>query len=48
MLVIFDDATVQGYTVLNYGATDRRLARKCGLELIVENPEESLQDGVRP
>ena len=39
MLVIFDDATVQGYTVLNYGATDRRLVKKCGLELIQENPE---------
>lgn len=38
MLVIFDDMTAQGYTVLNYGATDRRLLRKCGLQLIVENP----------
>lgn len=40
MLVIFDDAAAQGYTVLNYGATDRRLVRKCGLELILENPED--------
>lgn len=38
MLVIFDDMTAQGYTVLNYGATDRRLLRKCGLQLIEENP----------
>lgn len=40
MLVIFDDATAQGYTVLNYGATNRRLLRKCGLQLILENPGE--------
>ena len=39
MLVIFDDATAQGYTVLNYGATGRRLVRKCGLELIQEKSE---------
>ena len=43
MLVIFDDATSQGYTVLNYGSTNRRLVRKCGLELILENPEEVLE-----
>ena len=46
MLVIFDDATAQGYTVLNYGATDRRLVRKCGLELIQENPEVIEAGGV--
>ncbi len=39
MLVIFDDATSQGYTVLNYGATNRRPLRKCGLQLILENPD---------
>lgn len=39
MLVIFDDATAQGYTVLNYGATNRGLLRKCGLQLILENPD---------
>lgn len=39
MLVIFDDAAAQGYTVLNYGATERRLVRKSGLELIMENPD---------
>lgn len=38
MLVLFDDTTAQGYTVLNYGAANRRLLRKCGLQLIVENP----------
>ena len=42
MLVIFDEANSQGYTVLDYGATDRRLVRKCGLELILENPEAAL------
>lgn len=43
MLVIFDEANSQGFTVLNYGATDRRLVRKCGLELILENPEAILE-----
>lgn len=40
LLVIFDEANSQGYTILNYGATDRRLVRRCGLELILENPDE--------
>ena len=40
MLVLFDEANSQGFTVLNYGSTDRRLVRRCGLELILENPEE--------
>ena len=48
MLVLFDEATSQGFTVLNYGATDRRLVRKCGLELILENPEEVLGEGGVP
>ena len=46
MLVLFDEANSQGFTVLNYGATDRRLIRKCGLELILENPEEALVEEV--
>lgn len=37
MLVLFDDDTAQGFTVLNYGITDRRFVRKCGLELVLEN-----------
>lgn len=42
MLVLFDDpASCQGFTVLNYGPTDRRLALRCGLQLILENPEDS-------
>lgn len=45
MLVLFDEANSQGFTVLNYGATDRRLIRKCGLELILENPGEVLNGG---
>ena len=45
MLVLFDEANCQGFTVLNYGATDRRFVRKCGLELILENPEEILGEG---
>lgn len=40
MLVLFDDATAQGFSVLNYGLTDRHFVRKCGLELILENPCE--------
>lgn len=48
MLVLFDEANSQGFTVLNYGATDRRLVRKCGLELILENPEEVLGEGGVP
>lgn len=48
MLVLFDETNSQGFTVLNYGATDRRLVRKCGLELILENPEEVLGEGGVP
>lgn len=44
MLVLFDEANSQGFTVLNYGATDRRLVRRCGLELILENPEKALAE----
>lgn len=44
MLVLFDEANSQGFTVLNYGATDWRLVRRCGLELILENPEENLAE----
>ena len=40
MLVIFDEKNSQGFTVLTYGDTDRRIVRKCGLELILENPAE--------
>ncbi len=48
MLVLFDEANSQGFTVLNYGATDRRLVRRCGLELILENPEEALAEEAEP
>jgi CRISPR-associated protein Cas2 len=41
MLVIFDEKNSQGFTVLSYGETDRAIVRKCGLELIRENPDES-------
>lgn len=44
MLVLFDEANSQGFTVLNYGATDRRFVRKSGLELILENPEKVLAE----
>lgn len=40
MIVIFDAPNSQGFTILNYGDPDRRLIRKCGLELILENPSE--------
>lgn len=41
MLVLFDEpASAQGFTVLEYGPTDRRLALRCGLQFILENPEE--------
>lgn len=42
MLVIFDEKNAQGFTVLSYGQTDRAVVRKCGLELILENPEEEI------
>ena len=48
MLVLFDEANSQGFTVLNYGATGRRLVRRCGLELILENPEEALAEEAEP
>ena len=48
MLVLFDEANSQGFTVLNYGATDRRLVRLCGLELILENPEDALAEEAEP
>ena len=48
MLVLFDEANSQGFTVLNYGATDRRLVRRCGLELILENPDETLAEESGP
>jgi CRISPR-associated protein Cas2 len=38
MLVIFDANNSQGYSILSYGETDRTFIRKCGLELILENP----------
>ena len=41
MLVIFDEKNAQGFTVLSYGQTDRAVVRKCGLELILENPGEA-------
>ena len=41
MLVIFDEKNAQGFTVLSFGQTDRAVVRKCGLELILENPEET-------
>ncbi len=41
MLVIFDEKNAQGFTVLSFGQTDRAVVRKCGLELILENPEEA-------
>ena len=40
MLVIFDEKNSQGFTILSYGKTDRSIIRKCGLELILENPED--------
>ena len=48
MLVLFDEANSQGFTVLNYGATDRRFVRKSGLELILENPEKVLAEVAEP
>ena len=48
MLVLFDEANSQGFTVLNYGATDRRLVRRCGLELILENHEEAFAEEAEP
>ncbi len=39
MLVIFDDDSSQGFNVLSYGTPDRQFIRKCGLRLVLENPE---------
>ena len=47
MLVIFDESNSQGFTVLNYGETDRRLVRRSGLELMLENPDENLHAAER-
>lgn len=46
MLVIFDENNSQGFTILSYGGTNRTVFRKCGLELIRENPDESEGIGV--
>ncbi len=42
MLVIFDERNSQGFTILSYGETDREIVRKCGLELMRENPGETI------
>ena len=39
LLVIFDDTSSQGFTILSYGSPDRQIIKKCGLRLILENPE---------
>lgn len=44
MLVVFDEANCQGYTILTYGIPSRTLTRRCGLELILENPEDVLAE----
>lgn len=44
MLVIYDDTNCQGYTILAFGTPSRTLTRHCGLELILENPEELVAD----
>ena len=46
MLVIFDEKNSQGFTVMSYGGTNRAIVRKCGLELIRENPDESSEGNV--
>ncbi len=40
MLVVHDDLNCQGYTVLTFGTPTRTLTRHCGLQLILENPED--------
>ena len=44
MLVIYDDNNCQGYTILAFGTPSRTLIRRCGLELILENPEELIEE----
>lgn len=39
LLVIFDDTSSQGFTVLAYGTPDRQIIKRSGLRLILENPE---------
>lgn len=40
MLVVFDDKNSQGFSMLTYGATDRKFVIKSGLELICEQLEQ--------
>lgn len=40
MLLVYDDRNCQGYTIRTFGTPSRTLISKCGLELIVENPNE--------
>ena len=39
MLVIYDDDTSQGYSILSYGTPDRQVIKRSGLTLILENPD---------
>ena len=39
LLVIYDDDSSQGYSVLSYGTPDRQIVKKSGLQLVLENPE---------
>lgn len=39
MLLIFDDKSTQGFTILSYGNSGRRLVQRSGLEFILENPD---------
>lgn len=39
MFVVFDSDSCQGYSTLSFGDPSRTTIRKCGLELIRENPE---------
>ena len=40
LLVVFDDDSSQGFTVLSYGTPDRQIVERCGLRLVLENPSE--------
>lgn len=43
MLLIFDDKSTQGFTILSYGNEGHRLVRRSGLELILENSDMEME-----
>ena len=40
LLIVSDADNCQGFNIMSYGYPSRRPAMRCGLELIVENPDD--------